>query len=43
MSQNHPDKLIARGVPEEMVKIATEQSQEILAAYELIKKSRGSR
>jgi DnaJ like chaperone protein len=43
MSQNHPDKLIARGVPEEMVKMATEQSQEILAAYELIKKSRGSR
>ena len=43
MSQNHPDKLIARGVPEEMVKMATEQSQEILAAYELIKKSRGIR
>ena len=43
MSQNHPDKLIARGVPEDMVKIATEHSQEILAAYELIKKSRGSR
>jgi DnaJ like chaperone protein len=43
MSQNHPDKLIAKGVPEEMVKIATEQSQEILAAYEVIKKSRGTR
>ncbi|MCX2979958.1 co-chaperone DjlA [Halieaceae bacterium IMCC14734] len=39
MSENHPDKLIARGVPEAMVKIATEKSQEITAAYELIKKS----
>lgn len=41
MSENHPDKLIAKGVPEDMVKLATERSQEIQAAYELIKKSRG--
>lgn len=40
MSENHPDKLIAQGVPEDMVKIATERSQEIQAAYEMIKKSR---
>ena len=40
MSQHHPDKLIARGVPEDMLKIATEKAQEIQAAYELIKKSR---
>lgn len=40
MSENHPDKLIARGVPEEMVKLATERSQEIQAAYEMIKKTR---
>lgn len=40
MSQFHPDKLAGQGVPEEMVKVATERSQEIQAAYELIKKSR---
>lgn len=41
MSENHPDKLIAKGVPEGMVKLATERSQEIQAAYELIRKHRG--
>ena len=41
MSENHPDKLMAKGIPEEMVKIATERSQEIQAAYELIRKHRG--
>lgn len=40
MSENHPDKLIARGVPEEMIKLATTRSQDIQAAYERIKKSR---
>jgi DnaJ like chaperone protein len=40
MSQYHPDKLVGQGVPEEMVKVATERSQEIQAAYELIKKNR---
>ena len=40
MSENHPDKLIARGVPEDMVKLATERSQEIQAAHEMIKKAR---
>jgi len=41
MSENHPDKLIAQGVPEDMIKLATERSQEIQAAYEMIRKSRG--
>ena len=41
MSQNHPDKLSARGVPEDMLKLATEKSQEIQAAYEMIRKARG--
>ncbi len=41
MSQHHPDKLIAQGVPPDMVKLATEKTQEIQAAYELIEKSRG--
>ena len=41
MSQHHPDKLVARGLPEEMMKMATEKTQEIRAAYEQIKQSRG--
>lgn len=40
MSQHHPDKLVAKGLPEEMMKIATEKTQEIKLAYEHIKKSR---
>jgi DnaJ like chaperone protein len=36
MSQHHPDKLIAKGLPEEMMKIATEKTQEIRAAYDLV-------
>ncbi len=41
MSKNHPDKLVAKGLPKEMVKIATEKTQRIQKAYELIAKSRG--
>ena len=41
MSENHPDKLSARGVPKEMVDLATERSQNITTAYDLIKESRG--
>lgn len=41
MSENHPDKLIARGVPEEMVKLGTARAQDIQAAYELLRKHRG--
>lgn len=40
MSEHHPDKLAARGVPETMMKVATEKSQEIQAAWETIKKHR---
>ena len=40
MSRHHPDKLIARGLPEEMVKVATEKTQAIKAAYDRIKASR---
>ncbi len=36
----HPDKLMGQGLPEDMVKKATERSQEIQAAYDLIKKYR---
>lgn len=41
MSQYHPDKLMGQGLPEDMIKAATERSQEIQAAYDLIKKMRG--
>jgi len=41
MSQFHPDKLIAEGMPEDMVRIATERTQEIQNAWEVVRKSRG--
>ena len=40
MAQHHPDKLVAKGLPEEMMKIATQRTQEIRQAYERIKKHR---
>ena len=40
MSQHHPDKLIAKGLPEEMLEMAKERTQAIRAAYELISASR---
>jgi len=43
MSQHHPDKLIAKGLPEDMVQLAKEKTQEIQAAYDRIKAARGMR
>ena len=43
LSQHHPDKLVAKGLPEEMIKIANDKTQEIISAFELIKKDRGMR
>ncbi len=40
MSQHHPDKLVAKGLPEEMMTIAKEKTQQIRKAYELVKESR---
>lgn len=40
MSQHHPDKLSAKGLPDEMIEHAKERTQEIQSAYEMIKKSR---
>lgn len=40
MSQHHPDKLVAKGLPEEMMKLATERSQEIRRAYERVMEAR---
>ena len=41
ISRNHPDKLIAQGLPEEMIKIATDKTQKISKAYEQICESNG--
>lgn len=41
MSENHPDKLIAEGVPDELLRVATERSQEISSAYDVIRQARG--
>jgi DnaJ like chaperone protein len=41
MSQNHPDKLAGRGLPESMREMAEERSREISTAYAVIKETRG--
>lgn len=41
MAQHHPDKLVAQGLPEEMMKEATERAQQIQQAYQLIRRHRG--
>lgn len=41
MSQHHPDKLVAKGLPEEMMKMAAERTHQIRAAYERIREARG--
>jgi DnaJ like chaperone protein len=40
MNQHHPDKLVAKGLPEEMIDIATQKTQDIKAAYDLLKNKR---
>jgi len=40
MNQHHPDKLVSKGLPDEMMKLATEKTQEIKRAYEQIKQTR---
>ena len=41
IADNHPDKLMARGVPKEFIAIATEKVATINEAYEAIAKERG--
>lgn len=41
MSEHHPDKLISKGLPKQALEIAKGKAQDIQAAYELVKKSRG--
>ncbi|HCQ34673.1 MAG TPA: co-chaperone DjlA [Alcanivorax sp.] len=43
MSEHHPDKLAARGVPDEMIRVSTEKTAEISKAYDMIKEARGMR
>lgn len=40
MAQHHPDKLMAQGVPGAMLEVAKRRTQDIQAAYELLKKQR---
>ncbi|HKJ23160.1 MAG TPA: co-chaperone DjlA [Gammaproteobacteria bacterium] len=41
MNRHHPDKLVAKGLPEEMMKMATEKTHEIRGAYDRIREARG--
>lgn len=41
MNEHHPDKLMAKGLPPEMMTVAKEKSQEIQKAYDLIKQAKG--
>jgi DnaJ like chaperone protein len=40
--ENHPDSLMARGVPQEFIKLANDKLAAINTAYEKIKQERGS-
>ncbi len=41
MSEHHPDKLVAKGLPPQMMEMAKQKAQEIQAAYDLIRKEKG--
>ncbi len=41
MAQHHPDKLVSKGLPEEMMEIAKRKTQEIKSAYDTIMAARG--
>jgi len=43
MNQHHPDKMVAKGLPAEMLKLAQEKTQQISAAYDAIREARGFR
>ncbi|MBU2965025.1 co-chaperone DjlA [Amphritea sp. 2_MG-2023] len=43
MSQHHPDKLVAKGLPEDMMQLAKEKTQEIQGAYDRIRTARKNR
>lgn len=41
MNEHHPDKLMSKGLPKEMLESAKKRAQDIQSAYDLIKSSRG--
>ena len=41
MKENHPDRLVAKGLPPEMMALAQEKAKQINLAYEAIKTARG--
>lgn len=41
MNEHHPDKLVSKGLPPEMMEVAKEKAQQIQAAYDLICKRKG--
>ncbi|MFH0266046.1 co-chaperone DjlA [Vibrio rumoiensis] len=41
MNEHHPDKLVAKGLPPEMMEVAKQKAQEIQSAYDLVKKDKG--
>ncbi len=41
LSQHHPDKLVSKGLPEEMMKVAAQKTHEIRQAYERVREARG--
>ncbi len=42
MNRHHPDKLMARGAPEEALKLASQRTQEIRRAYDTITRGRAA-
>ncbi|WOT04536.1 co-chaperone DjlA [Shewanella youngdeokensis] len=43
MNEHHPDKLVAKGLPPEMMELAKRKAQDIQAAYDRVKADRGMR
>ncbi len=41
LSEHHPDKLMSKGLPDDVIRMATEKTQELHAAWDVIKKARG--
>lgn len=42
LSQHHPDKLVSKGLPEEMMRMAAQKTHEIKQAYERVKRERAT-
>jgi DnaJ like chaperone protein len=43
MNQHHPDKLISKGLPREMLRVAEEKTVRIRAAYDTVREARAQR